>query len=165
MSIAILALLTGCAPQDAEVTAHWFTWLAANSSPTVAEGKLDDAFAASATAIECSGRGWDADEEQFDVGYIGPGSMLAAASEYVGGACDPEDSGCDDSAFEEQCAPINDLQYFTFIQEDGFYALDGAAEPYRTEAYLNSENDFQLTVHHALDNNEHSSIHIRLQFV
>ena len=62
MSIALLAMLTGCAPQDATITnAHWFTWLAANSSPTVAEGKLDDTFKQQATAIECSGRGWDND--------------------------------------------------------------------------------------------------------
>lgn len=162
MSIAILALLTGCAPQDAEVTAHWFTWLAANSSPTVAEGKLDDTFASQATAIECSGRGWDADEDQFDVGYIGPGSILAAASEYLGGDCDPEDSGCDSSALAEQCSPINELQYFTFIQEDGYYALSGAVEPYRTEAYINSENDFQLTVHHALDNREDFRFHFTI---
>jgi hypothetical protein len=162
MPIAILALLTGCAPQDAEVTAHWFTWLAASSSPTVAEGKLDDTFASSATAIECSGRGWDADEEQFDVGYIGPGSMLAPASDYIGGSCDPEDSGCDSTELSTQCEPIGDLEYFTFVQEDGYYALSGAADPYRTEAYINSENDFQLTVHHALDNKEDFRFHFTI---
>ena len=162
MSIALLSLLTGCAPQDAEVTANWFTWLAANSSPTVAEGKLDDTFAAEATAIECSGRGWDSEEDRFDLGYIGPGTLLASAADYVGGDCDPEDGGCDADALAAQCDDVDALQYFTFIQEDGFYALEGKMEPYRTEAYINSENDFQLTVHHALDNREDFRFHFTI---
>ncbi|MFT4978023.1 MAG: hypothetical protein ACI8S6_003931 [Myxococcota bacterium] len=168
MSIALLAMLTGCAPQDAEVTATWFTWLAANSSPTVAEGKLDDTFKREGKAIECSGRGWDSDEDDFDFGYIGPGTRLAEASEYIGGDCDPDDSGCDSDALDDQCAPIDGLEYFTFIQDDGFYALEGTIKPdtdsaaYRTEAYLNSENDFQLTVHQRLDNGEDFRFHFTI---
>ena len=162
MAIVLLALLTGCQPQDAEVTAHWFTWLAANSSPTVAEGKLDETFADQATAIECSGRGWDPEEDRFENGYIGPGSDLAAAASYVGGACDPDDGNCDEDELSAECAGIDDLYFHTFLQDDGSYFLQGELEPYRTEAYINSENDFQLTVHQALENREDFRFHFTI---
>ena len=69
---ALLALsITGCAPQDAEVTAHWFAWLSASSSATVAEGRLED-LPTTGVVFECSGRGWDEDAGDWDEKYIGP---------------------------------------------------------------------------------------------
>ncbi|MFT5683918.1 MAG: hypothetical protein ACI8RZ_004850 [Myxococcota bacterium] len=152
MLLALTSLI-GCAPQDAEVTAHWFTWLAANSSPSVSENSIDSLLETS-TAFECSGRGWDRDEGEWEKGYIGPGNELLEATTYIGGACDPDDGGCDEGALETQCEDINNAYYHTFLQDDGYYAMQGKVEPYRTDAYLNSENDFQLTVHQRLDDGE-----------
>ena len=69
MNLILLAALTGCAPDDANVKGDWFAWLATQSSATVDEGNLsfDDA-----TVFECSGRGWNAETCDFDNGYIGP---------------------------------------------------------------------------------------------
>ena len=158
----LLALsLIGCAPQDAEVTAHWFTWLAANSSPSVDENTIDSMLEAS-TAFECSGRGWDGDEGEWETGYIGPGNELLEAANYVGGACSPDDGGCSESDLEAQCDDVNNATFHTFLQDDGFYAMQGTVEPYRTEAYINNENDFQLTVHQRLDNGEDFRFHFTI---
>ncbi|MEL6345441.1 MAG: hypothetical protein AAFV53_20200 [Myxococcota bacterium] len=161
-TIALFALLTGCAPQDAEVNAHWFTWLAANSSPAVAEGEFDDMFAEQATAIECSGRGWDRDRDGFADGYIGPGNSIRGAAEYIGGDCNPNDDSCDDDALVAACQPFNDIYYHTFITEDGVYRMDGEYDDYRSEAYINGEGDFQLTVHMQMDNREDFRFHFSI---
>jgi hypothetical protein len=160
MLLALTSLI-GCAPQDAEVTAHWFTWLAANSSPSVDENSIDSMLEAS-TAFECSGRGWDRDEGEWESGYIGPGNELLEAATYIGGACDPDDSACDEDTLAAQCDDVNNAYFHTFLQDDGYYAMQGAVESYRTEAYLNSENDFQLTVHQHLDNGEDFRFHFTI---
>ena len=82
MNFLLLTALTGCAPQDATVTGHWFSWLAANSSATVDEDKMD---LSSASAFECSGRGWDPETCDFEPGYVGPESGPAPG--YIGGDC------------------------------------------------------------------------------
>ena len=158
----LLALtLIGCAPQDATVDAHWFTWLAANSSPSVDERTIESMLEKS-TAFECSGRGWDNDEKEWESGYIGPGNEFITTAETIGGACSSEDSGCDEDALAAQCEDVNNAYYHTFLQDDGYFAMQGAVEPYRTEAYLNSENDFQLTVHQQLDNGEDFRFHFSI---
>jgi hypothetical protein len=158
----MLALsLIGCAPQDAEVTAHWFTWLAANSSPSIDENSIDSMLE-EATAFECSGRGWDRDEEEWENGYIGPGNELLTAATYIGGDCDPDDESCDADALEAECDDVNNAYFHTYLQEDGYYAMQGSVEPYRTEAYLNSENDFQLTVHQRLGGGEDFRFHFTI---
>ncbi len=161
MLIALTSLLIGCAPQDATVDAHWFVWLAANSSPTIDENTIDGMLT-SATAFECSGRGWSSEDGMWEDGYIGPNNGLIEAAEYVGGACDPSDGSCDEAALAAQCDDINSAYYHTFLQDDGYYALQGSLEPYRSEAYLNSEGDFQLTVHQHLDDGEDFRFHFTI---
>lgn len=151
--LLVLTSLIGCAPQDAEVSAHWFTWLAANSSPSVAENSIDSMLE-EATAFECSGRGWDNDKDDWEGGYIGPENEYLTAGQYVGGDCAPDDGGCDAAALAAECEDINNTYFHTFLQDDGFYAMQGELESYRSEAYINSENDFQLSVHQSLDNGE-----------
>ncbi|MEC8423163.1 MAG: hypothetical protein VX000_05260, partial [Myxococcota bacterium] len=87
MSPLLILSFIGCAPQDAEVSAHFWTWLASNSSAAIGEDNLTD-IADKATVFECSGRGWDTVEERYEDGYIGPrNAEEAAEARYIGGAC------------------------------------------------------------------------------
>jgi len=149
-SILLALLLTGCAPQDAEVTGSWHVWLAANNSATVDEGKLD--LAERATRIYDCARGWDEDRGDFELGYIGPrqGDTIGDGSKFYGGACDPADSACDQDVLDAQCAEIDALQYYKFLQDDGYYYLTEPLDVWRSEAVMNGEGDFQLTMHNKL---------------
>lgn len=165
MNLILLAALTGCAPDDANVKGDWFAWLATQSSATVDEGNLsfDDA-----TVFECSGRGWNAETCDFDIGYIGPkGKGYSDTDRFIGGACprtnsagnfNPDDgtcngdytSACDEddiAGFQEECDELRALEFNTWIVDDGYYGLSGDIKPWRTEALLNAEGDLQLTVH------------------
>ena len=153
--LLLVSLLVGCAPQDADVTGNWFTWLAANSSATVAEEGIED-IRDNSTIFECK-RGWDSDTEDWELGYIGPRQEDNAGDErFVGGDCDPDDSDC--AKVQEQlqadCDEIDALEYYTFLQDDGYYGLSGKIEAWRTEAFLNGEGDLQLTVHTRLGNGQ-----------
>jgi len=158
MKALLPLLLIGCAPQDAEVTGSWFTWLAANSSGSVAEDAIKD-IETKATIFECR-RGWDANEGEngnWEPGYIGPRQDDDPTDErFVGGDCDPDDSECTavQDAMDEECEVIDALEYYYFLQDDGYYGLSGQLEPWRTEAMLNGEGDVQLTTHHRLGNGE-----------
>lgn len=152
--IAFIAIaLAGCTPQDAEVDGQWFVWLPANTSSTVAADELVD-LQGKSTVFECSGRGWDDEAEDWDDGYIGPEEDDDPTDpRWIGGDCSPDDSDCDDDIQEEMdedCDRIDALEYYTEFQDDGYYALTGKIEPWRTEALYTSEGDFQLTVHHDL---------------
>ena len=169
MNLILLTALTGCAPQDATVTGQWFSWLAANSSATVEEDNLD---VSGATAFECSGRGWDAETCDFEPGYVG--STNGPGAQYVGGDCpmtnaagnfDRSDGPCnvsytsacneeDLATYAEQCEELQSLQNNAWINDDGYYGLSGAIEPWRSEALINSEGDLQLTVHVDLGNKQ-----------
>lgn len=161
MTTPILALLlTGCAPQDAEITGNWHVWLAANNSATVDEGELD--LVERATRIYDCARGWDDETGTWEIGYIGPRSADETASDkYFGGACDPEDSGCDQAVLDEQCDLVSDLEFYTFLKDDGYYYLTEPIDTWRTEAIINGEGDFQLTLHNKLGNGQD----MRLAFV
>jgi hypothetical protein len=155
------ATTIGCTPQDAEVTGHWFTWMSANTSGTVLENALPG-MTDQATIYECSGRGWDDDLNQWEPGYVGPRTADEYAdSRYVGGDCAKTSSGsyedfCADYVDEmaEECDRVDDLDYYTWLQEDGYFALRGELEPWRTEGLLNGEGDLQLTIHQDLGNGE-----------
>ena len=169
MNLILLTALTGCAPQDATVSGQWFSWLAANSSATVEEDNLDFS---SATAFECSGRGWDAETCDFEPGYIG--STSGPGAQYVGGDCPMTNaagnfnrsdgpcnvsytSACNEDAlatYAEQCGELQSLQNNTWINDDGYYGLSGEIEPWRSEALINAEGDLQLTVHIDLGNKQ-----------
>ena len=165
MNLLILAALTGCAPDDATVGGNWFAWLATNSSATVDEDNLE---LKDATRFECSGRGWDAAECDYDRGYIGPeGKGYAADDKYIGGDCprlnssntfNPEQgacngsyiAGCDETdmaGFQSECDELDSLDFHDWITDDGYYGLTGEIEPWRSEALITAEGDLQLTVH------------------
>ncbi len=161
MIVALALLLTGCKPNHAEISGEWHVWLAANNSGTVAEGELD-VVERSARIIDCSGRGWDDETEDFDLGYIGPRSGDDyATGKYFGGACAPDDSSCDQAALDADCDLIDGMEYFDFLQRDGFYYLTESIETWRTEALINGEGDLQITFHDRLGDGED----FRLAFV
>ncbi|MEC7947642.1 MAG: PKD domain-containing protein, partial [Myxococcota bacterium] len=161
MSPLLILSFIGCAPQDAEVSAHFWTWLASNSSAAIGEDNLTD-IADKATVFECSGRGWDTVEERYEDGYIGPrNAEEAAEARYIGGACELDEDGepvewCTEEIqqkWADQCngtaTTVGVLD--TFMADDGYYAIQGDVDPWRTEALINGENDLQLTVHHYLE--------------
>lgn len=154
MTTPLLALLlTGCAPNDAEVTGSWHVWLAANNSATVDEGKLD--LVEQATRIYDCARGWDDETGTWEIGYVGPRSGDDVASgKYFGGQCAPGDASCDQAALDEQCSAVNDLSYYPFLQDDGYYYLTQPLDVWRSEAIMNGEGDFQLTLHNKLGNGQ-----------
>ncbi len=148
-----LILLTGCKPTDAELNGDWFAWLAANSSATVAEEGIAD-IRDKSTIFDCK-RGWDAETELFEPGYIGPTQDDDPNdARFVGGDCDPDDSDCTaaEADMQAECDEIDALEWYSFLQDDGYYGLSGEFEAWRTEAMLNGEGDFQLTAHHRLGN-------------
>ena len=123
---SLLALfLVGCAPQDAVMTGDWTTWLAANSSDSVREKKLD---LTKATRIDCSGRTSD------DPDYIG--------------STDPNFDCTKVAALQYNTW----LQDDGFYRMGGGLSTD-KNEVWRTDALINSEGDFQLSFHMNLDNN------------
>jgi hypothetical protein len=185
MNFLLLAALTGCAPDDANVEGDWFVWLAAGSSPTVAEGELS---LSGAQIFECSGRGWDAEQCMFDPGYIGPTvGGFSPDDEYIGGACarkndggesgepnyNPADGPCDGeyaegcneedvAGFAEECEELRNLSYNRWIVEDGYYGLTGDIDAWRSEALINSEGDLQLTVHVDLGDDQDFRFHFSI---
>ena len=124
MIVLLLSSLVGCAPHNAEVSGHWFTWLAANSSATVEESDLSFD---NASVFECTGRGWDASTCDWEPGYIGPKSQKDRESgRFVGGACAREYrdstgicdgsyvSGCGEdqiAGFAEECEELAALEF------------------------------------------------------
>jgi hypothetical protein len=157
MLVLPLLSLLGCTPHDAEVEGEYFVWLAANSSQTVKEGlvNLDGA-----TRIDCV-RGWNEEEEDWDLGYIGPreGDVEEGGNwsdTFIGGDCAPTDDDCL-AVYDELRAPceqIDEMRLHQFLQKDGFYAYREDLDPWRTEVVINSEDDFQLAIHHRLDGGE-----------
>ncbi len=186
--LSLFALLMGCNPQDAELTdAHWFTWIAANSSSIVRDELFDfldqdPAEHAEGTPnmhiFECSGRGWNKYINEWEDGYIGT-TDGSEASYITGGSCvcgEDDTPSCFAMSYEdcpvlEECAMITGdptdmnstgTEYYTFLKNDGYYLLDQGVEPWRTEALINGEGDLQLTVHHALPGNQDFRFHFTI---
>lgn len=130
MLLALISLLTGCNPQDAEVSGTYFAWLAANSSATVEEGRIDGVLE-EAARIDCV-------RTEDDPGYIGNS----------------------DESFD--CEKVAALTYYTWPQDDGYYGITGKIEPWRTEALLTSEGDFQITTHVELGRTEDFRFHFTI---
>jgi hypothetical protein len=168
MNILLFAALTGCAPNDADVSGDWFVWLAAGSSTTIDREALD---ISKATHFECKNK-WDAKLCAFEPAYAGPTSGGYDPNDnYIGGDCkrlndagneDPGDGICDGDytedcnqedmdGFAAECAELEALNKNSWIVEDGFYGLSGEMDPWRSEALINSEGDLQLTVHVELE--------------
>jgi hypothetical protein len=51
------------------------------------------------------------------------------------------------AAFAEECASIQTISKNSWIRDDGYYAMSGDVDVWRSEALINSEGDLQLTVH------------------
>lgn len=112
-------LLLGCVPQDAVLTGTYTAWIAASSSATVDEGKLD---LSTATRFNCSGLEVD--------GF--------------------ETSACTDPENPDWFGP----EFFTWLDDDGYYVMKGTIEAWRSEAIVTSEGDIQLTFHIDLGDGE-----------
>jgi hypothetical protein len=169
--LALSLLTMGCKPMDVAMDGQWWTWLSANSSLVVDEGNIPD-LEDNATIIECTGRGWDEEEEEWDPTYIGPKTFDEAKDpRFVGGDpsgwCARDDSGDWDSECEEvalatiaECEGSDDklgvqeAEFYTFLFEDGQYALQGALEPTRTEALIHGENDLQISMMQKMGNGQ-----------
>ena len=189
MIALLFASLIGCAPQDATVSGDWFAWLSAGSSATVAEDNLD---LSASTRFSCGGAGWDAETCDWHPNYIGPTSGYADNDQYIGGdceraegsvagICDGEFVNCnsnedldgdgdmdsDDAmaGFAEECRYITGVkaaEFQTWLADDAYYGATGKIEPWRTEAIINSEGDFQLTTHVDLGNGQDFRFHFTI---
>lgn len=60
------------------------------------------------------------------------------------------------------CDDVAALTYFTWPQDDGYYGITGKIEPWRTEALLTSEGDFQITTHVELGQTEDFRFHFTI---
>jgi hypothetical protein len=133
--------------------------MSANTAGAVTEGVLplkDDS-----TVIECSGRGWDSDLDAWDPGYIGPRTEEEYEdARFIGGDCPKLGGNYDDMCADfvdemvAECDQIDELEFYTWLQEDGYYAVNSEIVAWRTEALLNGEGDLQLTIHHDLGSGE-----------
>ncbi|MCB9764147.1 MAG: hypothetical protein H6739_30530 [Alphaproteobacteria bacterium] len=122
----LILLLTGCSPQQAEITGTWHTWLAKNSSATVLERELN---LGDATVIDCR----QVDEsEKSDVSVCSFGTPNPADETYT----------------------RPDFVQNQWLDDDVFYLLQNDLDAWRSEAILTSEGDFLLTVHHDLGNGQ-----------
>jgi hypothetical protein len=171
--LPIFALLMGCNPQDAEVSdGHWFAWIAANSSNIVREEVLtfikDDVSehpdgAPDVQIYDCSDRGWNRFQDQWDPGYIGGLSADNAANDgIIGGSCicgEDDTPSCseltaDNCAPLAECDDIKATEFHRFLNLDGFYLLQQEMNPWRSEAVINGEGNLQLTIHNELPEGE-----------
>ena len=154
----VISLLLGCVPQDAVISnTTWTSWIAANSSGIIDENRLPfieldpsdeerDPTAPNVNILECSGRSWNTPKGNWDDGYIGPlAGENGAEDKIIGGACAPDDTECDEALLTAECDAITNAGYNTWLQSDGYYVFSDSVEPWRTEALMNGENDFQLT--------------------
>lgn len=88
------------------------------------------------------------DDSSDDVYELLPG-LIADADEgeeptYLEQTCTQEMM----ARYYEQCTPIQDTpSSSSFLADDGYYAMKGSIEPWRTEAILTGEGELQLTIH------------------
>mgnify|MGYP007046920529 CR=1 FL=1 len=134
-------LLAACTPHDAEVTGSFHTWLADGSSQTIALDKLP---LEDATLIDCR---WEVGDEASE-----------AAEGSVCNTNDPDNLVVNPNDPDEE---QTDLVYatgdnswktspFLWLYNDAFWLKQGKLDPWRSEALITSEGDFQLTFHHQL---------------
>ena len=176
----IFSLFFACNPQDATISdGHWFSWISVNSSNITKNEILT--FMGDAPAerpegapdvhtFECSGRGWNRFRNIWEPGYIGS-TDGSNPEDITGGSCVCGEDGtpaCDQLDEETcpvvaECADINETEFYTFLKNDGYYQLNQEIAPWRSEAIINGEGDLQLTVHHALPQNEDFRFHFSIK--
>ena len=139
----IVLLLNGCTPNDAEVSGSLHTWLAANSSGTVADG--DFSLAADRPGVSIIDCRYEPGNEELladsTCTYNEEGGLENPA--WPADGFDADLDGQDDSPFTSPAR-------HTFLNEDAFYLYQTDLEPWRTEAIMTNEGDFLLTLHHTL---------------
>ena len=125
---------TACTPNDVEVEGTYHVWLAANSSASIAEGAVG---VAQAPIIDCYNVGEDVLEgSTCDVPLV-DGLMPAYESELYG-----------------YIQPTAYQGPFGWLMNDAFYLKEAKFEPWRSEAVMTSEGDFQITLHQRLGSGE-----------
>ena len=139
----IVLLLSGCTPHDAEVSGSFHTWLAANSSATVAEGDLSlSASRPQVTILDC--RFEEGNEELLE-----DSSCSWNTEEGLENPAWPAD-GFDANFDGQDDAPFTSPVSSAWLADDAYYVFQDDLDPWRTEAILTNEGDFLLTVHHNL---------------
>jgi hypothetical protein len=132
-------LLAACTPHDAEVTGSFHTWLADGSSATI---DLDKLPLEDATLIDCR---WEVGDE--------------ASEAEEGSVCNTNDPDNPVVNPNDPDGELTDLVYngggwetspFMWLYNDAFWLKQGKLDPWRSEALITSEGDFQLTFHHQL---------------
>lgn len=133
---------TACTPNDVEVDATYHVWLAANSSASIAEGAVgvgqapiidctlpvEERLEGSMCAPELDEDGYLPYYESELYGYIQPDPQYDGGPRYQGP--------------------------FSWLIDDAFYLKEDKFEPWRSEAVMTSEGDFQITLHQRLGNGE-----------
>ena len=144
--LLLVIAATACTPNDVEVDATYHVWLAANSSASIAEGAVG---VASAPIIDCYNVGEDILEgSKCDAPLDEFGNLPFYESElyeYIQPQPDPLPS---DDVGPWYQGP------FSWLKNDAFYLKEGKFEPWRSEAVMTSEGDFQVTLHQRLGNGE-----------
>ena len=135
--LLIALAATACTPHDAEVEGSYHVWLAANSSASVAEEAVR-LGPGSTTTIDCFNSEEDVLEES------------ACGVELDGGSLPNWD-------WPSEFSHVQSSSYqgpWGFLLDDAFYLKEDKLDPWRSEAVITSEGDFQLTLHNRLDGGE-----------
>ncbi len=125
----LLTLLVACNPQDLTLSGAYFVWLADGSSSSLEDGSVNRN---DLTLVDC-----------------GEGAECQQDSD---GNCEVDDNGddiypgCPDGMSPDDYEP----DYFYWFAGDTYYLDEGELEPWRAEALITNEGDFQITVHHEL---------------
>ncbi|MFT5584744.1 MAG: hypothetical protein ACI9VR_002330 [Cognaticolwellia sp.] len=139
---------TACTPNEVEVDGTYHVWLAANSSASIAEGAVG---IGQAPIIDCYNT-LDLDRE---IDERIEGSKCDVAVDENGQL--PNQTGLLPSYESELYDYIQPTAYqgpFGWLMNDAFYLKEDKFEPWRSEAVMTSEGDFQVTLHQRLGNGE-----------
>ncbi len=92
---------------------------------------------------------WLADDSS---GSLEDGSVNRGALTHIdcGPEAEPDDDGNYPGCPEGMTPSDYDPEYFGFLTSDAYFLDQGAYEPWRAEALLTNEGDFQITVHHEI---------------
>jgi len=96
-----------------------------------------------ATVSDDAGTEDDPSDDTYEL-YPGLVSDEDEDETYLEGYCTQEMM----AKFVQDCGPIQETQGSSyFLAEDGYYALQGELDPWRTEAILTGENELQIALH------------------
>lgn len=139
--LPLLILATaGCAPQNAEISSGSYTaFLSVNTSPVFVENTLRLEEVDNLWGFDCRG----ADEE---LRYTSEtGFPLPRNEEIV-----PIIDNCNEDGSEVEVGSGGSIRHENWANRDAFVVAHEELEPWRGEAVMTSENDLNITFHHAL---------------